>query len=214
MSLFDSKIKARVLADQLCELLQDIPEDERIAVLNEVRATIAEASPFRAEPVDLVLWVPNGRVLGNEYNPNAVAPPEMKLLERSVRKDGYTQPLVTWPESDDVDRVVDGFHRKRVGTDVSDIRARVHGHLPITRIRSTQTGIDDRMAATIRHNRARGEHGVDPMQKIVIEMLQHGATDLQVAEELGMDAEEVLRFRQTSGIPGLFTMREYSKSWK
>ncbi len=151
-------------------------------------------------------------VHGNTYNPNAVAPPEMALLERSIRADGYTQPIVTH-RAPLYFEVVDGFHRQRIGTESVAIRARLHGYLPIVAIRADRGGVDDRIAATIRHNRARGVHGVRPMTEVVIALLRAGWSDSDVAAELGMDSEEVFRFKQVSGLPELFRDRPYSMSW-
>ena len=172
-----------------------------------------EASPFRDEPVDLVLWVPNETVAANTYNPNAVAPPEMRLLERSIDADGYTQPVVTMP-TESGREVIDGFHRNRVGKEVARIRKRIHGHLPIVTIRSTREERGDRMAATIRHNRARGEHGVKPMSQIVADLVDMGWDDQRIAKELGMDADEVLRLKQITGLAALFKDRDFSRAWE
>ncbi|WP_230685522.1 ParB/RepB/Spo0J family partition protein [Ralstonia solanacearum] len=165
-----------------------MPLPEKVATLNALRRMLHAHSPFRDEPTDCVQWVPGDQVRGNAYNPNAVAPPEMALLERSIRADGYTQPIVT--------------HREPL-----------HGYLPIVTIREARGGVSDRIAATIRHNRARGVHGVRPMTEIVIALLRAGWSDADVARELGMDREEVLRFKQVSGLPELFRDRPYSMSW-
>jgi ParB-like chromosome segregation protein Spo0J len=205
-SLFD---RARALAQEISGL----PLPEKIAALNEVRTFLHEASPFRDEPVDLVLWVPNETVAANTYNPNAVAPPEMRLLERSIDADGYTQPVVTMP-TESGREVIDGFHRNRVGKEVARIRKRIHGHLPIVTIRSTREERGDRMAATIRHNRARGEHGVKPMSQIVADLVDMGWDDQRIAKELGMDADEVLRLKQITGLAALFKDRDFSRAWE
>jgi ParB-like chromosome segregation protein Spo0J len=189
-----------------------LPLKERVEALNRIRKRLHEVSPFRNEPVDCVQWIPADQVQANDYNPNKVAPPEMKLLARSIGEDGYTQPIVVM---DDGEKkvVIDGFHRSRVGKENKAIRERVHGHLPVTVIREDRHDVKDRMAATIRHNRARGVHGVMPMTDIVAELIRQGWTDVEVAKELGMDADEVLRFKQTKGLPELFKDASYSKSW-
>lgn len=188
--------------------LEDVPETERIAALNRVRDEIARLSPF-CDPVDRVRWVPADRVQANDYNPNAVASPEMKLLEHSVRTDGFTQPIVVAPDGDRY-VVVDGFHRSRVGTEVADIRERTGGYLPVVVL---DKSIQERMASTIRHNRARGKHQVDLMGELVRELVQRGWGDAQIAEHLGMSFEELLRLKQLVGIARLFAAPEYSKSW-
>lgn len=200
------------LAKQLADAIAALPLDERIEALNAARTALHAVSPFQNEPIDLVLWVPADSVTANDYNPNAVAPPEMKLLERSIDADGYTQPLVTSP-TDAAREIVDGFHRNRVGREVARIRERVHGRLPIVSIRASQGGRVDRIAATIRHNRARGVHGVDPMVEIVGELAACGMGDDWIAKNIGMDADEVLRLKQVSGIAALFKDREFSQAW-
>lgn len=187
---------------------------ERVAMLNALRGVLAEHSPFQEEPVDFVEWVPNDNVHGNEYNPNVVAPPEMELLRLSIMADGYTQPIVSVQDDDSDGRVViDGFHRSRVGKEMPDVAARVHGYLPLVRIRQDRGARNDRIAATIRHNRARGKHRVDAMSDIVVELKGRNWPDERIARELGMDADEVLRLCQMSGLADLFSDEEFSASW-
>jgi ParB-like chromosome segregation protein Spo0J len=163
--------------------------------------------------VDLVLWVAAESVSANEYNPNQVAPPEMKLLELSIREDGYTQPIVAFPENDG-HTVVDGFHRHRVGRESKVVKKRVMGHLPITEIRPDREGYADRVASTIRHNRARGKHQIQAMSEIVIDLARRNHSDAWIARELGMDADEVLRLKQISGLAEMFANREFSEAWE
>lgn len=186
--------------------------ESRVDRLNLLRRLIADHSPFDAEPCDLVEWVPADEVHANDYNPNTVAPPEMELLRLSIMADGYTQPIVTMP--DDAGRVViDGFHRHRVGKEMPDVAARIHGYLPVVRIRQDRQDRNDRIAATIRHNRARGKHRVDAMSDIVVELKRRNWTDERIARELGMEADEVLRLCQLTGIADLFSDDEFSASW-
>lgn len=201
-------------AEALFQELDAMPLDERVKMLNAFRVALHRHSPFAAEPVDCVLWVRNDTVSGNDYNPNTVAPPEMRLLERSIEADGYTMPIVTWSGDGETSEIVDGFHRTRVGRENRRIRERVHGYIPITRVKIERHDIKDRMASTIRHNRARGVHGVLPMTDIVADMIRCGWTDVEVSKELGMDADEVLRFKQVSGLPDLFKEHQYSKAWE
>lgn len=184
-----------------------------IDAINQLRATIHEHSPFKGEPVDFVKWVPNGTVYSNDYNPNSVAPPEMELLRLSIDADGYTQPIVSMPDPDGRYEVIDGFHRHRVGKECADIQSRVHGYLPLVQIRESQTDKTDRMASTIRHNRARGKHRVEAMSDIVIELKKRNWSDEKIAKNLGMDADEVLRLCQISGLADLFADEEFSASW-
>jgi ParB-like chromosome segregation protein Spo0J len=196
------------------DLLSNTPEglNRTVNRLNLLRRFIAKRSPFSAEPVDLVEWVPADDVRANDYNPNTVAPPEMELLRLSIMADGYTQPIVTVP--DDGGRVViDGFHRHRVGKEMPDVNARIHGYLPVVRIRQDRMDRNDRIAATIRHNRARGKHRIDAMSDIVVELKRRHWADERIARELGMEADEVLRLCQVSGIADLFSDEEFSASW-
>jgi ParB-like chromosome segregation protein Spo0J len=182
--------------------------------LNATRKAIALlASPFSSEPVDCVEWVPYTDVHANDYNPNTVAPPEMELLRLSITADGYTQPIVTHPEEGRV-TVVDGFHRNRVGRECPDVTARLHGFLPIVRINTERADVSDRMASTIRHNRARGKHTVEGMSDIVLALKRRNWSDAKIGKELGMDPDEVLRLAQITGLAEAFKDREFSLAWE
>ena len=200
-------------ASALAARIAALPFEAQVAVLNAARAILHEASPFRAEPVDLVLWRPLSAVRANRYNPNAVAPPEMKLLARSIEADGYTQPCVTWPTGDEHE-IVDGFHRNRVAREVPAVRERVRGYLPVVAIRSERADLSDRMASTVRHNRARGEHSVEAMSALVRDCYLAGWPDEKIQAELGMDLDEVVRLKQLTGLAALFRDREFSQAWE
>ena len=202
----------KLALDTLVEQLRLLPLPEQVDALNEIRTVLHAASPFAAEPVDLVLWLPADTVFGNDYNPNKVAPPEMRLLELSITADGYTQPIVAHPV-DESNEVVDGFHRHLVGKR-EPVRSRVHGYLPVTRIKATRADRADRIAATIRHNRARGKHIVNAMSDIVVDLSRRNWSDDKIARELGMDPDEVLRLKQVSGLAELFASREFSEAWE
>jgi ParB-like chromosome segregation protein Spo0J len=193
--------------------LSGLSVQDRVEVINRIRLLLAKHSPFASEPVDCVLWVKSDQVTANDYNPNSVAPPEMKLLEHSITEDGYTQPIVTWLR-DGVSEVVDGFHRHRVAKESESVRARVHGYLPVVCINSEREDKGDRMAATIRHNRARGEHKVESMAEIVVELKRRFWSDEKIANELGMEPDEVLRLQQVTGLAGLFADRDFSEAWE
>lgn len=186
---------------------------ERVDALNAVRRLLAELSPFGSEPVDLVQWVPADEVQANDYNPNKVAPPEMELLRLSIMADGYTQPIVANYEGE-THVVVDGFHRNRVGRECADVRERVHGYLPVVQIRTDRVDMGDRMASTIRHNRARGKHQVVEMSKIVLELKRRNWSDNKIGKELGMDPDEVLRLTQIEGLAQAFADRDFSEAWE
>ena len=202
--------------DQLAFLVQQISAMDThsaVSALNEARVALHNISPFKTEPVDFVEWVKAEEVQANDYNPNTVAPPEMELLRVSIMADGYTQPIVTMPE-EGKRTVIDGFHRNRVGKECADVRQRVKGYLPVVRIRSEQEDRGDRMASTIRHNRARGKHKVEAMTDIVVELKRRNWTDEKIAKNLGMDADEVLRLSQISGIAEVFRDQEFSMAWE
>jgi len=202
-------------AKALIESISLLSLDDKVFAINELREMIHEISPFKSEPVDFVRWVKNDTVKANDYNPNQVAPPEMKLLELSINNDGYTQPIVAWSNEDNSEiEVIDGFHRNRVGKESKVIQKRVSGYLPIVDIRTEQSNKNDRMASTIRHNRARGKHQVDAMSSIVIELKNRNWRNARIAKELGMDEEEVLRLCQVSGLESLFTDNDFSRAWE
>lgn len=163
-------------------------------------------------PVYSVISVPVEKVKPNTYNPNTVAPPEMKLLYESIKIDGYTMPIVCYYQKEEDNYViVDGFHRYRVMLEYSDIYEREHGMLPVSLI---DKSFDQRMASTIRHNRARGSHDVDLMSNIVKELHELGRSDAWISRHLGMDKDEILRLKQITGLAALFKETKFGKAWK
>lgn len=206
----NEQIKSWVLED-----IKDLDLKQKVDYINDLREFIHEHSPFKNEPVDFVKWVVNENVVANDYNPNKVAPPEMELLEVSIMNDGYTQPIVSWsnPDKDGKTEVIDGFHRNRVGKESVVVRDRVKGYLPVVDIRTEQSGKNDRIASTIRHNRARGKHQVDAMSEIVIELKNRNWSNSRISKQLGMDEEEVLRLCQVSGLEHLFSDKDFSRAW-
>lgn len=194
--------------------LADLEDEARIDAINEIRKALREYSPMRREPVDCVLWVKADQLHANDYNPNSVAPPEMRLLQLSIMQDGYTQPIVAWPDAEGSYEVVDGFHRNRVAREVGAVKKRVMGRMPIAVINTDRTSKEDRIAATIRHNRARGKHSVDAMADIVLDLARRNWTNERIAKELGMEPDEVLRLKQITGLAELFADREFSEAWE
>lgn len=190
-----------------------LPLDQKVDAINGIRQALHAISPFASEPVDFVRWVKNPLVHANDYNPNSVAPPEMELLRVSIDHDGYTQPIVTMPHDGNFE-VIDGFHRHRVGKEDKGIQSRVQGYLPVVEIRDSQKDKTDRMAATIRHNRARGKHKVEAMSDIVIELKRRNWSDEKIAKNLGMDADEVLRLCQITGLAEAFKDQRFSQAWE
>lgn len=195
------------------EQLATLPQAELIEAINKAKIALHEISPFKHEPVDCVIWVPNTNVHANDYNPNSVARPEMQLLEVSILEDGYTQPIVTWLEEDRRE-VIDGYHRSTVGKTFPSIMERVHNYLPVVTANQHRTDKGDRIAATIRHNRARGKHRIDAMSEIIVDLKKRNWSDQKIARELGMDADEILRLAQISGLAEMFSDHEFSKSWE
>lgn len=182
------------------------------AAVNEVRAALHEISPGGAHPVDFVRWVPIEKVRANDYNPNSVARNEMRLLHTSISHDGYTQPVVTVydPEKDQY-VIVDGFHRYTTMRLNADIRETTGGLLPVVVISKS---MNDRMAATVRHNRARGKHSIAGMSEMVFSLLDNGWSDAEVCNELGLEPDELLRLKHVTGFSKLFEGAEYRKSWE
>jgi ParB-like chromosome segregation protein Spo0J len=163
-------------------------------------------------PVYNVQAVPIDKIQANSYNPNSVAPPEMKLLYQSIKEDGYTMPIVCYYLSEiDKYEIVDGFHRYTVMKTHRDIFERENGMLPVVTIEKDES---NRMASTIRHNRARGSHDVELMSNIVSELTQAGMSDAWIIKNIGMDADELLRLKQITGLAALFKDKEFSNSFE
>jgi ParB-like chromosome segregation protein Spo0J len=188
--------------------------DEKIYIINKCKMILHNYSPMKNEPVDCVLWIKNDSVYANDYNPNSVAPPEMELLRLSIQADGYTQPIVTMKGETEQREVIDGFHRNRVGKECKDIQKRVHGYLPVVTINQDREDRGDRIASTIRHNRARGKHKVTAMSDIVVDLKKRNWSDEKISKELGMDPDEVLRLCQISGLSEMFANQEFSEAWE
>ncbi len=157
-------------------------------------------------PVMKVKMIPMEKIVANDYNPNKVAPPEMKLLKKSIEEDGYTMPIVVYHNKDNGSYIiVDGFHRYRCAKEYFDLK-----EIPATIINKD---LSNRIASTIRHNRARGTHQIKSMSDIVLSLVHQGWNDLKIAQHLGMDAEEVLRLKQITGLREAFSNHQFSKSW-
>lgn len=201
------------LVTETVRYVENLPLEEKIEAINELKRALQRVSPFQDEPVDCVQWVKEDLVIANDYNPNSVAPPEMELLHTSIQEDGYTQPIVVF-QHDGIYEVVDGFHRNRVGKEYADIKERIHGYLPVTVINDDRHDKADRIASTIRHNRARGKHQVEKMSDIVIDLKRRNWSDEKIARELGMDADEVLRLTQITGLAEMFADQEFSEAWE
>lgn len=184
--------------------------EDKFEFMNELKSYLFELSAENANPVDRVLWVPKELVIANNYNPNSVASKEMQLLYTSVREDGYTQPIVTiWDDELQKYVIVDGFHRNLILRKYADIDARCSGRLPIVVI---EKDIDQRMASTVRHNRARGSHSVDGMTNIIFQMMKDGKSEKEICNKLGLDAREFQKLKYITGFAKLFKDYDYSRA--
>lgn len=184
----------------------------RVEVYNRAVALLAEYVGL-PHPALRPQLLPIDHVRGNDYNPNKVAPPEMRLLELSIRKDGLTMPVVVAPdhEAPGDHIVVDGFHRTEIAAHVADIRESLQGYLPSVTL---DKALEDRITSTVRHNMARGSHQVELTAKLVTALKRHHWTNERIGEELGMDPDEVLRLKQITGLAEAFRDREFSKAWE
>jgi ParB-like chromosome segregation protein Spo0J len=206
-----------IIESQILPKINEMQLSEKVDAINEIKKLLHLVSPFNSQPVDCVLWVKNTSVFANDYNPNVVAPVEMELLAHSIKSDGYTQPIVTaklidiGKEFNDENReVIDGFHRTFTGKNNKDIQEMVHGYLPVVTAKGERLDKNDRMASTVRHNRARGKHQVNSMSDMVVELKRRNWSDEKIAKELGMESDEVLRLSQISGLAEMFLDREFS----
>ena len=198
------------LIAQLIAAVEAAPD--KLQALEEIREQLHAICPVNSQPVDRIRWVPIEQVEPNDYNPNSVAKIELGLLYTSILHDGYTQPVVTiWSEEQQKYIIVDGFHRYFTCLNNQDIRDRNHGMLPIVVL---EKPINDRMASTVRHNRARGKHSIDGMSNMVFQMLENGWSEAEICAELGMEAEEVLRLKHITGFSKLFENAQYKKAWE
>jgi len=210
----EKEMKIRNLASELREAIADLETvDSKVESLNYVRAELHSVSPLKHHPVDYVFWEKSGKVEANEYNPNAVAPPEMQLLYESISNDGYTMPIVSFKDAEII-RIVDGFHRRETERRNADISQSTHGYIPLTQIRNEQSDTSDRMASTIRHNRARGTHNIELMSQIVSELVEMGKGDPWICKHVGMSVDELLRLKQITGLASLFANKDFSESWE
>lgn len=186
--------------------------DEKVELYNAVSDMIADMIDL-PHPAIRTKLVRVENVRGNDYNPNRVAPPEMKLLKFSIRKDGITMPVVVADDTANPEEkiVVDGFHRTTIVKTESDIRESLRGYLPVVTLNKS---IEDRMTSTVRHNLARGSHMVELTARLVTALKKHYWTDEKIGQELGMDPDEVLRLKQVTGLAEAFADKEFSQAWE
>lgn len=205
------KNKIEDIVKQLIDEINEMDLENKVEAINYIKQELHENSPFKNEPVDCVIWEKEELVQANEYNPNVVASPEMKLLYTSIKLDGYTQPIVTYDLKNGKKEVVDGFHRNRIGKEYKDIKERVHGYLPVTIL---DKPLAERIGSTIRHNRARGTHQIRSMSDIVLELVKLGWSDEEICKKMGMELDEVIRLKQITGLKEAFQNHDFSKSWE
>tara|TARA_R100001510_G_C7639942_1_gene197649 strand:+ start:479 stop:1186 length:708 start_codon:yes stop_codon:yes gene_type:complete len=202
---------AKFVKHQIDEDISRMTEEQRIEFFEAVKEHIHERSPLQSQPVNRIRWVDVDDVQANDYNPNSVASQEMHLLYTSILHDGYTQPVVTiYDEAIGKYVIIDGFHRYFTCKNNPDIRERNKGKLPVVVL---EKDINDRMASTVRHNRARGKHSIGGMSNMVFSMLDNGWDDADICNHLGMDADELLRLKHITGFSKLFEDAEYNKAW-
>lgn len=187
-----------------------LPPTERIALYNRLSAKL-KAMVGLDHPVLGVELVPAEKILSNDYNPNRVAPPEMRLLKLSIAKDGVTMPIVVVGNPDGTHTIVDGFHRTAIIKSDAGIIASLAGHIPVVNLDRT---LESRIAATVRHNMARGSHQVEMTARLVTALKEYSWSNERIGRELGMDADEVLRLKQITGLAEAFQDHEFSKAWE
>ena len=207
----DIKELITLLVEEI-EKIQGI--DDRIDAINTLRSELHKISPMNNHPADFVEWVKAETIECNDYNPNKVAPPEQRLLIRSIEEDGYTMPIVVYSPEGAKKIIVDGFHRRLSVLRSRKINESTFGRLPVSTIRKSQEDQSNRMASTIRHNRARGTHDIDLMMNIVGELKQFGMSDQWIMKNIGMDADELLRLKQLSGLAEMFKNEEFGRAWE
>lgn len=194
------------------DLPKNLSVDEKVAIYNSIHQQLFEWLGFNHPSLNVQL-VKAEQIMGNDYNPNRVAPPEMKLLTLSMRKDGVTMPVVVADQKSKKKPyvVVDGFHRTTVIQHNKEINESLHGYVPVSKLNKN---LDDRITSTVRHNMARGTHQVELSSKLVVMLRRRNWDDARIGEELGMDADEVLRLKQITGLAEMFAEDDFSKSWK
>lgn len=194
------------------DILKNMPFDEKVDIFNRITQELYDWLGVNHPTLNVQL-VQADKVIGNDYNPNKVAPPEMKLLKLSIKKDGVTMPVVVCDTPEDKKypyTVVDGFHRKTVIQKDKEVNESLHGYIPVSRLNKK---LEDRITSTVRHNMARGTHQVELSAKLVTILKKYNWTNARIGLELGMDPDEVLRLKQITGLAEAFNNEDFSKSW-
>lgn len=200
------------MIQEILNQYKDCSTDKKVEIFNQITQELYDWIGMKHPALNVQL-VKSELVEGNEYNPNKVAPPEMRLLSLSMKKDGITMPVVIADQ--DKKRkpyvVVDGFHRTTVVQKDKYLQKSLNGYLPVSRLNKN---IENRISSTVRHNMARGTHQVELSSKLVVLLRKHNWTDARIGKELGMDLDEVLRLKQITGLAEAFADKEFSKSWE
>jgi len=195
---------------ELLDKFADEPFEKKAQLFNMITEHLSNFLGIEHPVLNLKL-VPIEDVLANDYNPNKVAPPEMKLLKLSIKKDGLTMPVVVAQNTEGKYVVVDGFHRTTVCQSEPAVRESLNGYLPVSLLNKS---IEDRVTATVRHNMARGTHQVELSAKLVTFLKKHNWTNARIGQELGMEPDEILRLKQMTGLAEAFSDKEFSKAWE
>jgi ParB-like chromosome segregation protein Spo0J len=158
------------------------------------------------KPVSNVQLVDMDKLKANDYNPNKVNEKNLKLLETSIRTNGWTLPIVVRPDY----TIIDGFHRWTIAK--KKLKKELDGKVPVVIVAHKEKSKD--IYGTITHNRARGEHLLGPMEKIVQELINEGKSIKEISKQLGMTNEEVFRLSKIDKKEFLKLMSEdeYSKA--
>jgi ParB-like chromosome segregation protein Spo0J len=196
------------MIDEILDKYKNADIHKKVEIYNELSQKLYDFIGLN-HPVLNIQLVPVEKVHANDYNPNKVAPPEMKLLKLSIKKDGLTMPVVACNNKKEFE-VVDGFHRRTHVANDKEINESLHGYIPISILNKS---IEDRITSTVRHNIARGTHQVELSANLIVLLKKHNWTNARIGKELGMDADEVLRLKQITGIAELFADKKFSDSW-
>lgn len=205
-------MNVRKIIESIDSMLSRISFEERIEMINIIKTVLSDYSPFRHHPVDCVEWVKMGSIKNNEYNPNIMNPQEIRTLHLSLLNYGFTQPLIVSGEKGAYE-IVDGSHRFLLGTQTPELQQKNYGYFPVIKLDKAQACLPQRLVAMLRTNRARGRPGVAEMVNIVAKLSESGWTLNKIADETGMEQDEVLRLKQLSGLTTLFENDAFSEAW-
>lgn len=209
-NLTATNCELELISSTLDNYLSKLDGNELIVVINKLKTILANRSPFKFNPIEKVQWVRHNELIPNDYNPNKMALTERKLLEVSIKENGFTQPIVVQRTGVGF-MIIDGYHRYNITENNKDIKGHTLGYVPVVILEQDERAA--LMAATVRHNRARGSHQISLMSELVKELSQLGLTEQDIGTKLGMDADEVLRLKQITGLRELFLDVEFSTAW-